>query len=330
MEIFNKFYDTIFLKKNSALERQILELKKVRNKVREKDKIEQDILLLELGLAGEKQIEFELKHANLGMYVLHDITITYEDLKAQIDYMIITKGYIYLVECKNLIGNITIDAKGQFQREYEINGKNIKEAIYSPYQQALRHREVLKKRWLKSNHMINRLLNEKTFDTLWYKPLVVICNPKSIVSMEKASEEIKSHVVRADQLVEYITNDINHYDKMLLSSQKAMKSFAEAYLEIDVGNDTSFLSKYTIVDQKNSLYQKLRQYRYEKAKRNQIPTYYIFTDKELEQLIYDHPRNIEELKKMNILPEIKVKLHGKEIVELLNEDGSLEEEIEIL
>ena len=119
MELFKKFTETIFLKENSNLENQILDLQKLLEKNPQDEKAKKDLKLLEYGLQGEKDIIFELKHANIGMYVLHDINIKYEDMTAQIDYVIVTKGYIYLVECKNLYGNITVNSEGQFQREYE-------------------------------------------------------------------------------------------------------------------------------------------------------------------------------------------------------------------
>ncbi len=119
MGLFDRFRETIFLKEDSDLEHQIEDLKNIPNYEKNKN-ILKEIKLLEIGLQGEKEIAFELKNANIGMYVLHDITIKFEDLVAHIDYIIITKGYTYLVECKNLIGNITVDNKGEFRREYEI------------------------------------------------------------------------------------------------------------------------------------------------------------------------------------------------------------------
>ena len=47
-----------------------------------------------------------------------------------------------------------------------------------------------------------------------------------------------------------------------------------------------------------------------------IPAYYVFTNEELEKIINLKPKTIEELN--NILPSIKVKAHGKEIIELIN------------
>ena len=151
MALFERFIDTIFLKESNSLERQIEELKSIQDKVKEKDRIAQDIKLLEYGLYGEKEIAFELKNANLGMYVLSDVILECEGLKAQIDYIIVTKGYTYLVECKNLIGDITVDSKGEFRREYFYNGRKVKESMYSPYAQAERHKDILVKIWLKKS-----------------------------------------------------------------------------------------------------------------------------------------------------------------------------------
>lgn len=55
MGLFDRFSDTIFLKEDSELEKEIEELKNIRDKVKNKDKIDLDIKKLELGLCGEKQ-----------------------------------------------------------------------------------------------------------------------------------------------------------------------------------------------------------------------------------------------------------------------------------
>ena len=126
MSLLNQFKETIFLKEDSELERKIQALKEIRDKVEKQEEIEKEIKIAELGLLGERNIAFELKNANIGMYVLHDINITYEDLNAQIDYIIVTAAHCYLVECKNLIGNITINKDGEFRREYILNNKKVK------------------------------------------------------------------------------------------------------------------------------------------------------------------------------------------------------------
>lgn len=342
MELFKRFNETIFLKEDSDLEKQIKELEEIRPKLKYTNEIDKDILLLKKGLQGEKDIAFELKNSNLGMYVVHDVTIPFEDLKAQIDYVIVSRGFIYLVECKNLIGNITVSHTGEFVREYELNGKKYKEAIYSPYTQACRHMEVLKKRWISKNNKLMVKIQEKNFDTLWYKPLVVISNPKSIVNVKYAPREIKNHVVRVDQLLNYIKNDINNYDRDLLSNQKDMKSCADFFVETNTNEYTSIAKKYekyisssninTSIEveqvkeeneksgnDKETLRNKLIELRTEKSKSMNVPAYYIFTNDELDKIIELNPTSTEELRNAKILSEIKFKLHSSDIIRVICE-----------
>lgn len=314
-KLFNNFNETVFFKEDSSLEKQVQELKEIRSTLEDTSLIDKDIKLLELGIKGEKDIAFELKHTNIGLYVLRDITIEYEDYKVQIDYIIISKGFIYLVECKNLIGNIFVDSNGQFQREYELCGKKITEAIYSPYTQAQRHLEILKKRWMAKNSKFNVLLNEKSFDTLWYKPLVVLANNKSILDITNAPEEIKNNIVRIDQLVNYIKKDILMYDKSLYTNKSDMLELAVSFMELNVNKYNSFANKYRSNDE--ILTNKLKEFRKETSKKMNIPAYYVFTDSELDKIVKLRPKNINELKE--ILPIIKVNVHGEKIINIIKE-----------
>lgn len=317
MELFNKFRETIFLKENSSLEKQIEELKSIRDNVSNKEQIDRDIKLLEIGLQGEKSIAFELKNANIGIYVLQDITLQFEDLKAQIDYVIITKGYTYLVECKNLIGNITVDNKGEFKREYEIYGRKYKESIYSPYTQAVRHKEILKKIWLSNHSKLTTMIKEKAFDSLWYKPLVVLANSKSLLNIRYASSDIKKNIIRLDQLTDVIKRDIEKYDRDIYSSKNRMLEQANNFLKLNVEEYNSFASKYeNNTDNASLLEQKLKDFRIERAGLMKIPKHYVFTDDEMNKLISKKPITMEDLKNSKILPEIKIKCHGEEIVKM--------------
>ena len=82
MNLFNQFRETVFLKEDSNLETQLAQLKEIREKIVNKDQIDRDIKFLEIGLQGEKEIAYELRKANIGIYVLHDITLTFENLKS--------------------------------------------------------------------------------------------------------------------------------------------------------------------------------------------------------------------------------------------------------
>lgn len=321
MALFERFVDTIFLKDDNSLEEQINELKSIRDKVVEKDKIDRDIKLLEYGLNGEKEIAFELKNANIGMYVLNDVLIECDDLKAQVDYIIVTKAYAYLVECKNLIGNVTVDDKGEFRREYFYGGKQIKEAIYSPYAQAQRHKDILMKLWLKNKNFIQTFLFEKGTNA-YYKPLIVLSNSKGILKTKYAPKEIRDCTIRVDQLISYIKKDIENYDKDLYTSKKNMYEIASRFLN-DNKQVRDYKTKYTFITDKveinEDLINRLKEFRKNRVKEKGIPAYYVFTDDELERLVNSDIKTLEDLRNSKILSSVKVNSHGKEIVNMLNQ-----------
>ena len=323
MELFSRFRDTVFLKEDSDLEKQLNELRNIRDKLQNTDEIDKDIKLLEYGIAGEKEIAFELKNANIGMYVLHDVTFEYDGNKAQIDYLLITRGYCYLIECKNLYGNITVDNNGQFYREYEYKGKKIKEAMYSPYTQAVRHQDMLKKVWVDSHSKLDNFIYGKYIGKDFYRPIVVLSNSKSFLNTRYAPKEIRDNVIRADQLVSYIQKDIDNMDSAELCGEKMLKQAADVWLSRSITNNTNLANKYSNAikdkDDKADLENKLRIFRKEKSKSMNVPAYYIFTDEELNNILEIMPKTIEELKVKRILTDIKIKCHGEEIIRILND-----------
>lgn len=313
--IINPFTDTNVLKGDSSLENDLEKLKELKTKLGENELIEKQIANIKKGINGEEKIIYELKNANLGLYVLRDITLKYEDMTAQIDFIVISKGYTYLIECKNLIGNIYIDNGGQYTREYEYNGKKIKEAIFSPFTQSQRHIDLLKKIWLAKSSKLSVLFRKDYFDKLWYKPLVVLANDKSILNTRYAPEEEKNYTIRLDQLVNYIKKDIENYDKLLLMSKKEMEEFAQKFIEDDYTEKSGFSEKYKKMFEDDILLGELKEFRKEKSKKRNIPAYYIFTDAELDNIIKNIPKTVDDL--TGLLSPEKIKYHGDEIIEII-------------
>ena len=322
MELFSRFRDTVFLKEDSDLEKQLDELRNIKEKLQNTDEIDKDIKLLEYGIAGEKEIAFELKNANIGMYVLHDVTFECDGNKAQIDYLLFTRGYFYLIECKNLVGNITVDSNGQFYREYEYKGKKIKESIYSPYTQAVRHQDMMKKVWSANHSKLDNFIFGRFHGKDFFRPIVVLSNSKCFLNTKYAPKEIRNDIIRADQLISYIQKDIDNMDSAELCGEKKLKQAAEVWLSRSITNNTNLANKYSnAIKDKNSkadLENKLRTFRKEKSKSMNVPAYYIFTDEELNNLLEIMPKTIEELKTKRILTDIKIKCHGEEILKILN------------
>lgn len=237
MSLFSEFKDTIFLKEESELENKINKLLELKTKYPNNKDLDSELRIAKAGLDGEKEIEYVLKNANIGMYVLHDITLVVDDLKAQIDYIVITPAKCYFIECKNLVGEITVDSTGQFIRKYD--GKKM--AIESPLSQSKRHREVRLKIAYKSKGFFKRFLfKEKNFEE-YHDAIVVFANKSSILDMKYAPKEITQKVIRVENLIDYMKNDVKNAEYK--DSKKSMKEYAEWYLKQDVKEEIDYEEK---------------------------------------------------------------------------------------
>ena len=241
MALFNKLDKPIFLKEESEAKYYISKLQELHSRAPEglKRRIEKELKIATLGELGENNIAFEMKNSGIPMYILHDICLETNELSAQIDYIVVTRKVIFIIECKNLIGNIEIN----FIRTYSFNGKFIKEGIYSPITQNERHLEVLKriKKESKSN-FISKMLFDKYFNDN-YKSLVVLANPKTVLNSRYAKKEIKDKVIKADQLINYI-KEVNSKSDLMSLSDKEMKEVADRLLALHKSSKLSFLKKY--------------------------------------------------------------------------------------
>ncbi len=244
MGFFDKITDPVFMKDDSEAEKQLAALKEIQNQLLEENEIlEREIKLVEAGIFGEKQIRFELENSHFPMYVLHDLYLEHNGLSAQIDYLVVTKKHIYVIECKNLYGNIEIDNKGNFIRSFSYGKKTIKEGIYSPITQNNRHIELIKAiRMEEKTNILTRTLFEKGFEKN-YRSIIVLANPRTVLNDKFAKKEVKSLVIRADQLVEYIKST-DRVDDAETMSEKQMEALARFFAEKNQNNPVDYTLKY--------------------------------------------------------------------------------------
>ena len=348
MALFNKLDKPIFLKEESEIKYYILKLKELYSKAEGdlKNKLEREIKIASLGEIGENNIAFELKNSNIPMYVLHDINLEIDGLSAQIDYIVVTRKIIFIIECKNLVGNIEIDSQGNFIRTYNFNGRFIKEGIYSPITQNQRHLEVMKRlgKANKSN-IVTKMLFEKFFDDN-YKSIVVLANPKTFLNYKYAKKEVRDKVIRADQLVDFIKKT-NAKSSSAALDDNNLKKIAERILSYHKADKMSYLKKYqgfleeynlyntnknikaeedkniTCVNKSNAnkedIIKKLKAFRLEISRAENIKPYFIFNDKQMMDLLEKMPKTKEELKNVSGFGEVKVNKYGENIIKIINE-----------
>ena len=242
MGLFDKIKEPVFLKETTSAEAHLAALQELA-KTATGDiaaKIEQDIKNINAGLLGESNVLFELKNSHMPMCVLRDLYLEHNGLSAQIDFLIITRKRFFVIECKNLYGNIEINHRGEFTR---ILDHKKREGIYSPITQNLRHLELIRQmRLAEKGNLLTRTLFEKYFYDN-YCPVVVLANPKTILNARYAQPEVKNQIIRADQLISYI-HAVNSEPGATISPESEMMSLAQYFLAQHRENTVDYTEKY--------------------------------------------------------------------------------------
>lgn len=352
MGLFNKMKEPVFLKEDGDAQAQLEKLKELEPKLNAdgKEKIRQDIKCLEYGIQGENAIAFELKNSHMPMFILHDIYLEDGDLSAQIDYMVFTKKLTFIIECKNLYGDIEINSNGDFIRTMTFNGRKKKEGIYSPVTQNRRHMDLVKKIKVdaQSNFIFKKAM-AKIFDST-YRSIVVLANPKTILNSRYAPKEIKNQVIRVDQLIAYIKEQ-NKNSKETESDDSDLKAIAESLLRRHKPSEKDYTGKYQqyLLEETDSpapaavppapapeeepqkpqapektenpdeLFNRLKAYRLAKSREENIKPYFLYNDSQLRDLISKMPANKEELLTVNGFGKVKAEKYGDDILEILDQ-----------
>ena len=142
--------------------RKLMEKQKTETSPLKNNAINYQILLYKIGEIGENKVLDELKYSFYPMHIFKDISINIGEFQCQIDFVILTKKAMYLIECKNTKFNVKIDKIGSF---YLINeGK--KNRTFSVLNQIERQKMILEQLDLgveiKEMHPIVVYANEET------------------------------------------------------------------------------------------------------------------------------------------------------------------------
>lgn len=244
MGLFDKLREPVVLKESSDAKVNFEQLDNILKIAPEsiRERIQEDKRLLYYGIKGEEALMFELKNSHMPMYILHDVCFVENELKTQIDYIVVTRKLVLIIECKNLYGNISIDSQGNFTRTIKYGNYYRKEGIYSPITQNQRHIDMIREKRRNSKGVLGKVFFDRFFDNN-YKSIVVLANPKSILDMRFAPKEIKAQIVKVDGLISYIKK-LNNESSNESMTDKQMKEIADFFLLNSVQNNSDFISKY--------------------------------------------------------------------------------------
>lgn len=316
-----RFKNQVLYKEDTTTQKELDRMKEYLKTHPNKD-LENKVKLFEYGLAGEKQVLYELLHSGIGMYILHNVSFEYKGKSAQIDFVVITARCTYFIECKNFIGNITINSKGDFVRTYMKNNRKVTEGTYNPITQSKRHLEIIKEENYDNANILYKMNFEKTFDS-FHDYIVVMANPKIIINDKYAPKNIKERLVKADQIIECLKRLETKRDPFRF--EKDIKKVADVYIESNKEKSLlkSFIAEYEKEnikdDNKETIRAELKKYRLQKAKSLNYKPYFIFNDQTLEEILSIMPRTLTDLKKISGLGDKKMEFYGQDIINIINE-----------
>lgn len=316
-----RFKNQVLYKEDTTTQKELDRMKEYLKTHPNKD-LENKVKLFEYGLAGEKEVLYELLHSGIGMYILHNVSFEYKGKSAQIDFVVITARCTYFIECKNFIGNITINSKGDFVRTYMKNNRKVTEGTYNPITQSKRHLEIIKEQNYDNANILYKMNFEKTFDS-FHDYIVVMANPKTIINDKYAPKNIKERLVKADQIIECLKRLESKRDPFRF--EKDIKKVADVYIESNKEKSLlkSFIDEYEKEnikdDNKETIRAELKKYRLQKAKSLNYKPYFIFNDQTLEEILSIMPRTLTDLKKISGLSDKKIEFYGQDIINIINE-----------
>jgi len=313
-------------------------------------KIEQDIKLLSYGINGEKNIAYELKNSHMPILILHDLYLEYKGLTAQIDYVVIDRKFILVIECKNMVGDIEMTSDGDFIRYFKgANGRVYKkEGMYSPIVQNERHMELIKD-ILKGEDLLG------TKHLVLIKQVVTVANAKTVINSKYAKKEIKKYIIKHEQLIKTM-NELHEENKNgYWLSEEGMYKVANLLMKHNGTYKIDYEKKYGISNitkenietfeaedkkescietkinsaatdnnneitkiEESSIYKELKEYRFNKSREEKVKPYFLYNNQEIEAIINAKPKTIEELKLIRGFGDVKCEKYGGDIIEIVN------------
>lgn len=310
----------------NLIEQYKLKLKNTTDEM-EINHIDDQIKLLELGLKGENSVLFELQNSFLPLHILHDVRIVHNNLKAQIDFVVVTRKFLLIIEVKNYYGNILVNENDEFIRQvYKGNKLAFQEGFYSPVRQVERQVEVFES-YMRDMGAVTRTP---------IKSVVVFTNNRTVINTKKASKHVKEKILRVDSLVGYLKQELEK-DSPVHFKDNRMKEVSDyikaSHFEL-MADDTDVveqkLLQETLNEQPNidvhvdsisindsNLEEALKKFRMDIAIKQNVKAFHVFTNKTLDELIIKQPCNLNDLKNIQGFGDVKINSFGMELIELI-------------
>lgn len=291
-------------------------------------------LAAELGLFGEDKLLEELQYSFMEMIVIKDITLQYTGLFAQIDFLVITKKAIYILEAKNYIGDVSIDIQRNFVR-YTQSGPM---RVGNPLNQIERQVNILKqlKKSKYRKEAIYGLLVLTSDDTTIRIEDELVLDGTKVINVDNVIRFIKKNEESLEEI--YTLEEMEDIAKFLLDRNKSKgnvyNSQERAINERILRNNLieNIFNKKEVRKKKKSLLaaplkkstkefeDMFNNYLMKKAKKKNISEQRIMTDSMKEEIFREMPETKEKLQKLMVKNSFYYGEIENDIVSMINQE----------
>ncbi|KAA0549022.1 NERD domain-containing protein [Bacillus sp. BGMRC 2118] len=197
-----------------------------------RSQIEDELGKIRAGYSGEQSLQYYFDYLPKKEYsILHNLRLFDGSHYFQIDFLLLSKKFILILEVKNMKGTLFFDHTfNQLIRTH--NGKE--EGFQDPMVQVSSHQVKLRK-WLKTNK----------FSDIPIEYLVVVTNPNTIIKTNPNHQKAIYRVTRSSNLLAKVEQLENQYKDERLSL-KEIKKLTAQLLKQDTPLEQQVIEQYRI------------------------------------------------------------------------------------
>ncbi len=275
-----------------------IEMQRMKRKYKDK--------LMYYGLQGEERVAYQLKKVELYTICMYNIRILFSNEKVQIDFVVITHNVIFIIEVKNLLGNLYISEFNEFERELIKNDVVYKTSMDSPFIQMDYQEKIIKKLLISYN--LDREI----------KSILVMANDKMIIKNNSS----RKNVIKYDELSNLIEaiNSSCSLDENDFKVANLIMQYDKQYNYNMIKIIKDNIKNQYIPQFKKALdlelYIKILELRKKIAGVINVPVCNIFNNREAEMLVIYKPKTKEEFIRVKGFKEKRYEMFGEDVIKI--------------
>ena len=260
--------------------------------------------LMHYGLIGEGRVFYQLNKINDYVVCLYNIRFFVGSEKAQFDFIVITKRKIFIIEVKNLLGNLLITEDNKYERTIYKDWGVQKVGMDNPLIQMNYQRKLLQ-----------TLLRGYDVEI---ECLLVMANDKMIIE----NQSVHKNIIKYDEVESYLServlaqkfsNTEINIGNYILEKDKQYNYFMVDVIKHNIRNQyTPKFDNYIDLE----IYIEILEFRKNYANIKNVPICNVFNNKEAEQLVISKPKTKEEFINVRGFKEKRYLMYGEEIIKI--------------